>query len=197
MPISSSQDSQAKLLRKAEELEASLPIEVRVKLAELRKQSDEMPRPTDLRRETLRSIKDQDLDFALSWYVTERVRVSGKGIQEVLSQEPPPVGTFYLAWLLEAEVLNGGFNQYFWNVSPDLVARTPDALRQLGDTEALEILRAAMTLGEEESAMREELKAQRSLSAFSQSYKQGRLKFEVQHLTSCKVERKWASNTRT
>ena len=175
MPKHPTSESKSELTRKAAELDASFPPEVREKLAELRKQSEALPRPTNLLGETLRSINDKDLDFALSWYVTERIRLSGGSREEVLSEQPAPLQSFYLVWLLEAEVFNGGFNQYFWNVSPELVEGTQDALLQIGATEVLELFRHALSQGKQESAKRNALKTRQSLEAFTESYQHSKL----------------------
>ena len=40
--------------------------------------------------------------------------------------------TFYAVWLLEAEVNNGGFNQYYYNSGGRFAKFTPEALEQMG-----------------------------------------------------------------
>ena len=164
-------DSRAEQLRKLAEAEAALPQEVREKLAELRKQSEALPRPTRLDTSTIQSIRDQDIDYALTWYFGERMRATSLSREAVLRSETPAFRTFYLSWLLEAEVLNGGFNQYFWNVSPELIGLTADALRSVGAEDALEIFLLASKRAESEASRRDELKAEGTLQAFSESYK--------------------------
>jgi hypothetical protein len=39
---------------------------------------------------------------------------------------------FYLVWWLEAEVNNGGFNQFFFNSAGDYATETVEALRTIG-----------------------------------------------------------------
>jgi hypothetical protein len=167
--------SHAELARHAEQLDAGLPADVRQKLDELRRQSLALPRPTDLRQESLRAIKDVDLDDAIAWYVGERMRTSGLSREAVLRQEPAALKTFYLAWLLEAEVMNGGFNQYFWNVSQELVEQTPGALMRLGATQVADMVESAIARGREEASMRDAFKGQRTLQGFSDSYKLSKL----------------------
>jgi hypothetical protein len=172
---SSPPDSRTEQLRKLAEAEAELPQEVREKLAELRKQSEALPRPSHLDPMTIRSIKDQDIDYALTWYFGECMRTTKSSREATLRGESTAFRAFYLSWLLEAEVLNGGFNQYFWNVSPELIGLTADALRNIGASDALEIFLLATKRGEAEEPRRNELKAQRTLQAFSDSYKLSRL----------------------
>jgi Domain of unknown function (DUF4375) len=50
---------------------------------------------------------------------------------------------FARVWLLEAEVNNGGFDQFFFNSSGDEAAETPDALDTIGAHQAAELARRA------------------------------------------------------
>lgn len=168
-------DSRTEQLRKLAEAEAALPQEVREKLAELRRQSDALPRPTHLDATTIQSIKDQDLDYALTWYFGERMRVMESSREATLLGETAAFRTFYLCWLLEAEVLNGGFNQYFWNVPPELTGPTADALRNIGANETLDIFLSATKRAEAEAPGRNALKEKGTLQAFSESYQSSRL----------------------
>lgn len=154
---------------------AAFPPEIQEKLAELRRQSDALPRPHALDAATLRGIKDQDLGFAISWYIGERIRTSGLDRHTVLQQETAAARDFYLATLVEAEVLNGGFNQYFWNVPSELLSQTASALERIGATRALKVFKAAIRLGEAEADMRREFKSKGTLQGFSDSYKHTKL----------------------
>ena len=44
----------------------------------------------------------------------------------------PSERVFRSVWELEAQVNNGGFEQYFWNSSGRLAAHVPEALRAIG-----------------------------------------------------------------
>lgn len=52
----------------------------------------------------------------------------------------------FLAWFFDAEVHNGGFDQYFFNSQGDHAAATVDALREIGALQAVDFLREAMAL---------------------------------------------------
>lgn len=58
--------------------------------------------------------------------------------------------TVFRVWSLLGEVSNGGFDQYFFNSSGNDAVRTPDALRAIGDGQAIPILEQAMALFPEE-----------------------------------------------
>ena len=51
--------------------------------------------------------------------------------------------TFHCVWSVEAEVNNGGFDQYFWNSSGDVVHEAPGALERIGAPKAADIVRRA------------------------------------------------------
>jgi uncharacterized protein DUF4375 len=56
-----------------------------------------------------------------------------------------PERTFLCVWNLEAEVNNGGFDQFFVNSAGDYARETPGALRVVGATEMASIVERAMT----------------------------------------------------
>lgn len=46
-------------------------------------------------------------------------------------------------WMLEAEVNNGGFNQYYWNSAGELATETVASLKEIGANETASIVEAA------------------------------------------------------
>jgi hypothetical protein len=54
--------------------------------------------------------------------------------------------TVYLAWFFDAEVRNGGFDQFFFNSQGNHAAGTLDALRDIGALKARALLQKAMAL---------------------------------------------------
>ena len=46
-------------------------------------------------------------------------------------------------WMLEAEVNNGGFDQYYFNSAGDMAIRTVDSLKSIGATNTASLLAAA------------------------------------------------------
>jgi hypothetical protein len=55
----------------------------------------------------------------------------------------PAEQIYFAVCLLEGEVYNGGFNQYFYNSSADYYARAIDGLTELGAVQSLQLLRDA------------------------------------------------------
>lgn len=66
---------------------------------------------------TLAMLPDHDLERALVEYVDERLARRGADEDEVaiVNALPPGVRALYLTWMVESEVINGGFVRYFWN----------------------------------------------------------------------------------
>ena len=58
----------------------------------------------------------------------------------------PPERVFLCVWNLEAEVNNGGFEQFFTNSAGDNAAETPSALRQIGAAQAAAIVEEAKSV---------------------------------------------------
>ena len=175
-PVPLHKMSREQLEKLAAEARAQLPLEVREKLDAIAAKVRLLPRPTRLDKATLRTIADEDLDYAIDWYVVERFRQNAADRERVVTSFPIALRNFYRAWLVEAEVSNGGFNQYFWNVSAGVVSGTSDALRQIGADQAAEILDEAVILAAEEAPMRNRLKADDAvLKGFSESYKHSNL----------------------
>ena len=55
----------------------------------------------------------------------------------------PAEKVFLRVWNLEAEVNNGGFNQYYQNSAGDHALETPAALREIGASEAASLVESA------------------------------------------------------
>jgi hypothetical protein len=65
---------------------------------------------------------------------------------EDFSALSPSEQTFILIWELEAEVNNGGFNQFFFNSAGDHANKTAAALRSIGAEHAASIVDRATSL---------------------------------------------------
>jgi hypothetical protein len=76
----------------------------------------------------------------------------------------------YSTWLLETEVNNGGFNQFFWNPSGRFAAEALDGCRLLGGTELAALLEQAIAIHEKERPTQRKYAEEGTLEAFSESY---------------------------
>jgi hypothetical protein len=94
---------------------------------------------------TLRGIKDDHIEQALLDYLFD-IALKGRDRRSALLGLSRGFQVVYMTWIVEAEVLNGGFNQYFWNSSGEFADLTPAALREIGATEAAPIMQNALKI---------------------------------------------------
>jgi hypothetical protein len=127
----------------------------------------------DLR--TIQTIKDEHLEQALLDYVFAKLDEHPDQRLQVISSLPPGFQVFYCTWLVEAEVMNGGFNQYFWNSSSEFAEVTPAALKEIGDVVAAEMMQNAIVMAIAEAPRMKRFKSAATLQAFSDSYKHTKL----------------------
>jgi hypothetical protein len=80
-----------------------------------------------------------DLDGVLHVVTPWLDRYLEHGLGELSPREAVGVGV----WLLDAELNNGGFHQYYSNTRGTLAVQTVDALMQIGATETASLLAAA------------------------------------------------------
>lgn len=150
---------------------ATLPPEVLAQLDEFRKARQH----ASLDLPTLRQIKDEQLDRVILDYVFDRIDRSPEAKRDAVLSLPSAFRTVYLSWLVEAEVLNGGFNQYFWNSSSDFADLTPAALTEIGSPEAARIMRQAIVTANAEWPITSRFREEGTVEAFIESYKHTRL----------------------
>lgn len=145
--------------------EAMREIEQRARAEEARR-----PRITTLNDDAWRAIPDDQLDEAVMAFV--QARIHGQiGAAKPLAAMPRGFQIFHLSFLVEMEVADGGFNQFFWNSSGDSAPLVPDALRALGADEAASLFEQVRVVADRDLPRRAPFKAQGSLQAFSESYK--------------------------
>jgi Domain of unknown function (DUF4375) len=124
---------------------------------------------------TIQSIKDEHLEQALLDYVFAKLDEHPGERLQLIASLSPGFQVFYSTWLVEAEVMNGGFNQYFWNSSSEFADMTPSALKEIGDTVAAEMMQKAIATANAEAAQTKKFKSIATLQAFSDSYKHTKL----------------------
>ena len=73
-------------------------------------------------------------------------------------------------FLLDGEVNNGGFNQYFWNDSHRFLQETVEGLELIDAEEQLRLLRTAISRFEAERERLRPYRDENTLRAFSDSY---------------------------
>lgn len=125
----------------------------------------------DFDLKTLRSIEDSALDQAIMDYVFLRFDQTEGDRRQIVLSLGKGFHICYATWLVEAEVMNGGFNQYFWNSSPEFAEDTPEALKQIGAPRAAELMTSALEVAMREIPEMSRFRKRGDLQAFSDSYK--------------------------
>ena len=160
--------------RKYEEALAALPPELQETFPALAANARPRPRIESLDEETVRALAEEDIEVAVIEFVERKLQAS-KERREALHSLSRGLQVFYLSFIVEAEVMNGGFNQFFWNSSSEYAELVAPALRQLGDAEAASIFEQAFAIANSEFEAAARLRHPGTLEAFSESYRHTRL----------------------
>ncbi len=124
---------------------------------------------------TLRSVADADVEQAVIDYVISKLDGHYDEEVEIVGAFSPGVRATYLTWIVEAEVNNGGFNQYYFNTDGKFAAEAVDAFEYFGATQHAALMREANEVRASEAAEMAKFKERRSLEAFSESYEHTKL----------------------
>jgi Domain of unknown function (DUF4375) len=126
----------------------------------------------ELSGEILASIPDDKLEMAIVDFIDTKVRDLKTALADV-SRLSLGLQMMYSTWILEGEVNNGGFNQFFVNSSGQFAEMALRSLKLLNATGYYEVLQRAINMHEAEKGNVElqELYRRNTLEAFSKSYK--------------------------
>src|SRR5262245_10548228 len=106
-----------------------------------------------LTREILASIPDEELEQALIDHLLDiRIAERLKDDYEILAGLSAGFRMLYSTWLLEAEVNNGGFNQFFWNSSGRFAREAVEGWKRIGAEQQAELTEEAIAIEAEERA---------------------------------------------
>lgn len=164
--------------RAFEDLLAMLPPESQEAMRQLMASAKPRPRIESVSPAELGRLDPKEREIAVIDWVGRHLDSSGDA-HLALESLPRGLQIFYLSFLVEAEVMNGGFNQFFWNSSSQYAPLMEHALVELGATKASSIFREAWAVATSENAGRPE-RGELSLEAFSASYSETKLnEFDV------------------
>lgn len=121
------------------------------------------------------SIPDEKLEQAIFDYTASKFKGNYGNEEQILATLPPGVQALYLTWIVEGEVKNGGFNQYYWNTNDQFADQAVQAFEFFAATEHAALMREANRLREMERPVMEKYKNQGTLTAFSESYNESKL----------------------
>jgi hypothetical protein len=121
-------------------------------------------------------ISDEDLIQAIFDYVSEVV-IEKDWKNQYRKVKSLPIGFQHIfgLWLLEAEVNNGGFNQFFYNSSGEFVDEAMNGCIAIGATRTAKIVSRAVETIMAEKEMQLEVRKKGTIEAFSESYKETKL----------------------
>lgn len=102
------------------------------------------------------------------------VWASGAGLDEatvvkILDASPEGFGVVHSVWLLDSEIKNGGFHQYFWNHGELHVEMTRTALARLGAKDHLALFDEALSVLGRDPVEPSGRSPQEQLEAFAES----------------------------
>ena len=127
---------------------------------------------TQLSPEILAAIPDDKLDQAIIDYICTKITDYQSALADV-SNMSPGFQMVYSTWALEGEVNNGGFNQFFDNPSSQFADMALRSLKMIDAPDYYEILQTAIKIymQEKENPVLQKLYSQKTIKAFSKSYK--------------------------
>jgi hypothetical protein len=131
---------------------------------------------TELTPAILASIPDQDVEQAVFDYVTAKIGNDYEHEVAIVAKLPTGAQALYITWLVDGEVNNGGFNQFYWNASGQFTDQAAEAFEFFSAHEHAALMREANSVRAMEVGKMKKFKDRGSLEAFSESYKESQLR---------------------
>jgi hypothetical protein len=125
--------------------------------------------------EILKSIPDDEVEQAVIDYVSAKIGDDYDHEVQIVSKLPIGAQALYITWWVEAEVNNGGFNQYFWNSSGQFADQAAEAFQFFSAHEHAALMREANSVRAMEAEKMKKYKDRGTTEAFSDSYKESQL----------------------
>ena len=116
------------------------------------------------------SLSADDIGDAILHHVEWRVLAQKGDRTKAIAALPAGTRAIYTTFLVDAEVNNGGFNQFFYNRSGALAGHALAGYELLGAEDYARIMRAAIAIRESERERMAPYYDAGSLEAFSRSY---------------------------
>ncbi len=133
------------------------------------------PRFRELSADILRGLTDNDLVSAVYAHVLHHVLPDLAHEVTIVTGLPIAVSAIYVTALLDNEVLNGGFQQFFWNSSGAFALMALEGLERLGAPKHAAVLQSAIATFEAERPVFDSYRALDTSDAFSESVKHSSL----------------------
>lgn len=121
--------------------------------------------------EILKSIPDTELESAVIDYIYSKIGNDYENDFKIVTSLPKEFQTIYATWWVEAEVNNGGFNQYFWNSAGQFSNQALEGYKLLNANSHAELMAEAIKIHREQEPKLKKFKEKDTMEAFSESYK--------------------------
>ena len=118
-------------------------------------------------------LTNADIQISDDNKLDERIREKAFGISE--GKGSRGLRMVYSTALVEDEVNNGGFNQYFWNTDGESAQDALSGFGLIGASKHAAIMKEAIDIWRTEKTQMERFKSSNSLQDFSDSYKHTKL----------------------
>jgi hypothetical protein len=130
---------------------------------------------TRLDPKIIQEIPDSEIELAIFDCAVSAMNADLSNESEILPTLNIGMRSLYATWLVEAEVNNGGFNQYFWNSSGRSVHLAIQGFRYFDAEDLAKLTEQALAIWESEESIRKPLIEANTIEAFSESYNQTQL----------------------
>jgi hypothetical protein len=128
-----------------------------------------------LSTDVLASIPDDKLEQAIIDFISEKAKKNGGDERKTLQNLPAGFLAVYATWVLEAEVNNGGYNQFFWNSSGEYADDAVRGFNRIGAPGLAALTAEAIEIQKKQAARTTGLKKRGTLEDFSESYQDNAL----------------------
>ena len=125
---------------------------------------------TTLDEDTLKAIEDEDLEQAVMDYIYHKTGDNYEDSYRIVTGLSEGFQAVYTTWWVEAEVNNGGFNQYFWNSSGQFGLEAIEGFKVIGAPKTAKLMEEAVTIAVEEFPEMKRFREEGTIEAFSESY---------------------------
>lgn len=129
------------------------------------------PRFATLTPDLLASLSADDVGSAIVQHVELRLMAPGIDREAIVNLLPGGTAAVYTTWLVDAEVNNGGFNQFFFNPYGKLAGQALAGYELLGADEYAAVMRAAIATHEAERERMLPYYAEHTPESFENSYR--------------------------
>jgi len=120
--------------------------------------------------EIISKLKDNELEQAVFDNISINIEDDKRDEREIIRSLTPGQRAIYVTWIVEGEINNGGFNQFYFNSSRQLADLGEDAFKIIGADQFAGLMKEANVLYDE---IKEDLEKYNdgTMESFSKSYK--------------------------